>query len=1025
MNVEVKKTEDRMQNTEYRRQKASLADSVGGVATLVLVCFFFSGLTGLIYEILWTRMIVKVIGCAPFAVSIILTVFMGGLGLGSYIAGRTIDRIKEPLKLVRIYGVLELVIGGYGLILPVLLAGFSQMYGFFYNRLFAHFMAYSFLTFVGCSILLVVPVICMGATLPILCRFYVTKLSHLGSHAGRLYGLNTIGAAAGALLCGFWLINLLGMYGTLALAVVLNAIIGAVSIRASYRGQGAEDRRPKTEELKRRTSNIEQGIMNVEVKKTEDRGQKATAALVIFAVSGFCAMGYEVIWTKLLGLIIGPTTYSFTIVLVTFITCLALGSMFFGWLADRVKSPIRLLIYTQMAAGLFALLVSQILGNSQFFFAKLIYHFQGNFAVLNILKAGFLFGFILLPTICLGATFPLVGKIYTESISKVGRSIGFAYAINTVGCVLGSFFAGFVLVPLIGKENGLRVVIGIQLAVALVIAVWLLMASRQRRLGWVPAGVLALLGLVLCLYFPSWNRAALSFGRYHRLKEISDEIEVTGWLESLWSGSELLAKQNIGEVVYYGDGIGGFVTVLRTEDVFGNTNYTLVISGKPDAGTGGDMPTQTLSAHFPMMFHSNPKTVMVLGYASGITAGEILCYPVEKLDVLEISPEVVTASGFFNPWNNDVFSNPKAELIVQDGRAHLQLTERRYDVIISEPSNPWMAGLAALFTRDFFELARDRLNENGIFAQFFHSYQMDWPTFSMVCRSFADVFGNNALVQTDVGDYLLIGFNGREGLVLANAERNLRFAQKSKNVKLPNAKILYRMVKTEDLSSLAGEGPTNTDARPRLEFAAPKTMFIDDAAIVENVRTKGRLRRGTQSVVRQGLRDVDLQIDFAELVLSVKSPFADMVDISRVTDEQKERFFGLIEGYCADNKIDYSIIEDEQLSRRCRLIQINAIISKLDTLTNKPLAYYTLGDLYRQDGQLVKAQRCYSEALQFKPEHAELYNDLGVVLHLQGKLDEAVACYDEALRLKPDYPAAQNNREKALAQFRMRSTGGQ
>jgi len=245
---------------------AALSDSAGGIATLVLVCFFFSGLTGLIYEILWTRMIVKVIGCAPFAVSIILTVFMGGLGLGSYIAGRTIDRIKEPLKLVRIYGVLELVIGGYGLILPILLVGFRPMYGFFYNRLFAHFMVYSFLTFVGCSILLLVPVICMGATLPILCRFYVTKLSHLGSHAGRLYGLNTIGAAAGALLCGFWLINLLGMYGTLALAVVLNTIIGLVSIMASYRGQRTEDRRQKTEDRGQKTEDRGQ--------KTEDRGQK-------------------------------------------------------------------------------------------------------------------------------------------------------------------------------------------------------------------------------------------------------------------------------------------------------------------------------------------------------------------------------------------------------------------------------------------------------------------------------------------------------------------------------------------------------------------------------------------------------------------------------------------------------------------------------------------------------------------------------------------------------------------------------
>jgi spermidine synthase len=224
--------------------------SSGGIALLVLVCFFLSGLTGLIYEILWTRMIVKVIGTAPFAVSIVLTVFMAGLGLGSYIASRTIDRIESPLKLVRIYGLLELIVGGYCLVLPLLLKGFLPVYSVVYNHLFKHFMVYNLLTFVGCSILLIIPVTCMGATLPVLCRFYVNRLSHLGTHAGRLYGLNTIGAAAGALLCGFWLIALLGVYGTLALAVFLNAAIGLVSLLPVINGSFLSQDRPRKAETK-------------------------------------------------------------------------------------------------------------------------------------------------------------------------------------------------------------------------------------------------------------------------------------------------------------------------------------------------------------------------------------------------------------------------------------------------------------------------------------------------------------------------------------------------------------------------------------------------------------------------------------------------------------------------------------------------------------------------------------------------------------------------------------------------------
>ncbi len=448
------------------------------IAPLIQVCFFFSGMTGLIYEILWTRMIVRIIGGAPFAVSIILTVFMAGLGLGSYIAGRKIDKVQNPLKLVRLYGILEIAVGLYCLILAGLLAGFGHLYAVVYNRLFEHFIIYNFLTFAACSILLIFPVICMGATLPILCRFYVTSLSHLGGHTGRLYGLNTIGAAAGALVCGFWFINYLGMHGTTALAVLINLAIGGITIAVSYKIK--ETKSVAAEEIHIQKNLIEQN---------EVSGYKGTAAaaLIIFAVSGFCAMAYEVIWTKLLGLIIGPTTYSFTIVLVTFITGLAIGSMIFGLLADRVKSPIRLLIHTQIAAALFALIVSQILGNSQFFFAKLIYQFQNNFAILNISKAAVLFGFLLIPTLCLGATFPLVGKIYTQSISRVGHSIGSAYAINTIGAVLGSFCAGFVLIPLFGKENGLRLVVIIQLITAFVLAGILLFVNKQRKLSWIPA----------------------------------------------------------------------------------------------------------------------------------------------------------------------------------------------------------------------------------------------------------------------------------------------------------------------------------------------------------------------------------------------------------------------------------------------------------------------------------------------------------------------------------------------------------
>ena len=994
-------------------RKNNAATYSTGLMGLILACFFFSGLTGLTYEILWTRMIVKVIGAAPFAVAIVLTVFMGGLGLGSYIASGFIDRIGDGRKMVRLYGVLELAIGAYCLILPTLLGWFKPLYSMMYNRLFEQVFLYNFLTFVGCTVLLILPVICMGMTLPVLCRFYVTRLSHLGGHVGKLYGLNTIGAAAGALLCGFWLIAALGMTGTLIFAVAANVLIGAVAIWAGYKLRPINMGRvaPKT--------TVESGELSME--NTHGRGA-AVAALLIFAISGFCSMSYEVIWSKLLGLLIGPTTYSFTIILVTFITGLALGSMLFGWLGDRVKKPIWLLIFTQFAAGILAMLVSQLLGGSQFFFAKLIYTFNDNFATLSLLKGISLFIFMLGPTLCLGATFPLVGKIYTESLGTLGRSVGRAYAINTIGAVLGSFCAGFILVPYIGKEDGLRLVMVIQVASAFVLGLFLVLRNRPERMRLVPLIVLAIIAGVLSQRYPKWDRENLAVGRYHRQKELIRDLTNAGWVDAILKGDTYLKRVLSSKQVYYGDGIAGFTVVDSNEDAFGNVNYTMIISGKPDASSYRDMPTQTLSAHIPMLFHPNAKDVMVLGLASGVTCGEVLCYPVDRLDALEISPEVIEASDFFRPWNHDVVDDPRTHVILQDGRAHLALTNQMYDVIISEPSNPWMAGLAALFTEDMFDLAKGKLRTDGIFVQFIHSYQMDWPSFAMVCRTFKTVFPNSAMMSTMPGDYILMGFNGDKGLDYDSARRNITYARTSKNIDLRDARLLYRALQTEDLMAMTGEGPINSDAWPHLEFAAPRALFTEDVSIGQHILAGRRMTPESRRHYNEVVTDGALQVDFARMVYSVNYIKGEPVNLKYLDDAQKAEYLDIVTTYAADNEIDYEVLPDPELANQCRRIQIAAIEANLPTSGNKPLAYYTVADLYRQLGRLPKAEHYYRLALELRPDHAPLHNDLAVVLHYQGKLTEAIAEYDEAIRLDRYYEAAFNNRQKAVMQLQ---TAGQ
>ncbi len=999
-----------------KRHNAPASNGSNRLAGLVLACFFLSGTTALIYEIIWMRMMSRIVGGAPYAVSTILVVFMGGMGLGSFLASRRADRVQST-RLIRVYGGLELAVGLYALLVPFLLMLLKALYGLLYNRLFEFPLAYNLSIFIGAVVLLSLPAVCMGATLPILCRFYVNRLSHVGTHSGRLYGLNTIGAALGSLLCGFWMINHLGVWGTMLAAVVINCTIGLVCLNlgADKSSHGKEHRKsPKALAEKVQAENALVGQHPVMIR----------GALIIIMVSGFCAMAYEVLWTKLLGLIVGPTTYSFTIVLVTFIVGLALGNLTFGRIADRTGNPIGMLVATQLAAALLALLFSQVIGNSQLFFAKLIYTFKDHFALLSLAKALVLFAMMIWPTFFLGAAFPLVARIYTRSVAAVGRSIGVAYTINTIGAVLGSFCAGFLLIPLIGKENGLRLAIGLQLTAALVIGGILLIRQRTGAIRWAALVVSLAAGGALCTAYPSWNRQLLAMGKYHRFEEtvvIDEMIHNTGWLAALYRGSDILAAADRGRLVYYGDGIGGFTTVLKFPGPFGIAEYSMANSGKMDASSFGDMKTQTLLAHFPLLFSPDAKRVMVLGLASGITAGEVLHYPVEQLDVVDINDRVFEAARHFEPWNNGVLDHPNVRLILQDGMAHLSLTDTAYDVIISEPSNPWMAGMSSLFTKEFFEQARKRLTENGIYIQWFHCYQMDWPTFALIGRTFSQVFPQGLLVSAEPGglakDFLFVGLKGDRGLDWDAAARNSRFAATSNNIRLSDPQLLYRLIVSEDLRRLFGPGPINTDRRPLLEYAAPKLMFEGQRtqqALLQTIVRRTWLSPATRQANQRLRASVERQIDFAAYALSVHAPFSGMVDLDRASPTQRDRYTAIMTDYCGNNPINYAVVKDPVLIEAMRKRQIGAIQSILPKMDNQAPAHAYLAKLFTDQGMAGEAIKSYREIVRLDPGNATAHNDLGFMLYQRGEVADAIKHFRAAVAIRPNFLTALGNLALAL-----------
>jgi spermidine synthase len=958
---------------------------------IVILLFFLSGFSSLIYEVIWVRLLTRFVGGGNFSVSIVLAVFMGGLALGSLIAARWIDRVRNLRRLILVYGLLELAIGAYAILFPRILTNMTPIYAFLYCH-GPEGMPYNLFSSLISTILLILPTTLMGATLPLLCRYYIASARKMGTRMGLLYGINTIGAAMGALTCGFWMIRYLGVQNTVFAAFAMNLFIAMVSIVIGSTHAGTEatlaGAGPSDEGLP--ASRIPIG----------DRG-----VLAILAVSGFCSMAYEVIWTKLLALLVGPTTYSFTIVLFTFILGLAVGSVLFGWLSDRTASPFRMLVFSQTAAAVLVLLSSQLLGNTQLFFAKLLYQCRDTFFLSETAKTCALFSMMLPATLCLGGVFPIAVKIRTMRVEQLGSSVGFLYSLNTVGALLGALCAGFVLIPFLGKEHSLSVLVAVQVVTScLVYVMW---AGKPYR-GAIPAVVMSCVAAGMCLFMPRWDRNALAKGRYQRFAEISDTLENTTYLQALLCGDQSLANvSRPAKVLHLSDGIGGFVAVEKEVDSLGITNIFMAISGKVEASSQADIYTQVLSAHIPMLLHSNPANVMVIGLASGITSGEMLLYPLKRLDIAEISPEVVKACELFAPWNNNVLHDPRSHIIIQDGRTHLTLSDRTYDVISSEPSNPWMAGLASLFTKDFFQTIRDHLNPGGIFVQWIHTYQSDWESFSMVGRTITSVFPNSFLIKTSTigSDYLIVCFKDDKAVPDHSVlDANAVYAAKSRNMRMTDPSVLYPLIISENLPGMCSSARLHTDNHPYLEYLSPMQLYKGGVDFTGKLLALRSVSPATQNEQTK-FTAVEKQLVFADFICSLNTPPFGLVDLSRASDEQTGRYRAILERYCAENiPPNYDMIKNPDDLSLCldihqKKIRLHLLDLSQSGCPRRELAppCSDLADLYMAAGRFADAIGCYQDSLQYAPDSPKVLFNLGLAMEHAGRYREALSIFSSLL----------------------------
>lgn len=785
----------------------------------ILAALLLSGAAGLVHEIAWAKMLQGLIGSTAHAHAAVLTVFMGGLAVGAVLFGRRSDRREHPLAT---YVRLEVLIAVYSLVLPWIVDWTGAAYEAAVVSVDGAVELKFGLRFVLALLVIAAPAIWMGGTLPILARHLIDDLTTTRRHVASLYALNNLGAVLGTGAAGFVLLPKLGLHPSLGVASALN-LAAALLVWRVLRATPAQPPAPEVSTQPAPTTEPEDGA-------SYSPAQFKTA-LVCLALAGFAAMGYEVVFLRLIAMAFGSSTYSFTVMLMAFIVGIGIGSGIIAYVG--VRRPFWWLAVSQLAVVVSLVAMTPLLERLPYLIGLARIALQdtpGGFEWFLATKAGLCLLFLLPPTICIGFGFPLVAQVQARSLSRVGSAVGSTYAWNTVGNVLGVLVTSLVLLPMIGLTAAFHVNLGFS-----VLAAFLLLAVTQEATALARTAACCVLAVALGAYaFTStdWADTSLLARNHLRMREGPDPA----WSEKR-RAQHPASSFDAWKARYVGDR-SDYPVWFEREDA----NVTVLAAGpsrdlivlyvntKPDASTGTDLRTQLLLGHVPMLMNPDAKNALVIGHGSGITTGSAMLHPVERADVVEISSGVLEADAVFAPHNNHVLSDPRVIVTQDDGRTFLRTVPQEYDVIISVPSNPWIAGIAGLFTQDYFEDCQARLAPNGVLAFWFQEYEQSDEGVQLMLRTLRSVFDNVMLFQLLTGDVFAIA--SAEPLVPDFEAMEQRFDDPIVRADLARAGIhdlasllAHHVVPPGRIDDLLVPGPLNTDGHQRLEYLAPETFF--------------------------------------------------------------------------------------------------------------------------------------------------------------------------------------------------------
>ena len=692
----------------------------------VAFIFLLSGGFALIYEVTWARMLSQEFGSDAVAIAIVVSVFMLGLGAGARLAGRWGDRLRNPLS---IYGYMEVLLSIYVLVSPILIGSFSDILVLMgHAGLEGAWLLNAGRILLG-MIALLPPTLLMGATLPILARFVSDQAQNAPPGIILFYAINTFGGVGGCLAGGFWLLPTMGMTQVLWMISGANLMLGAIAVLLSFRHGSTAG------QLHRSASE--------DIRDAAPADAKLATAV---ALVGGASMACQLVWTRSVILVVGGSAYAFSAVLAIFLGGLGLGAVIASFVArtdERRSREAFLVVAALSAVALFG--SAAVMPNLP---GAFLAHFDAEQAgtriglmQLQLTIAGLL---LLVPTTLMGMLFPLGLRIAMGRGERPASHTGRLYLANTAGTVAGALLAGFILIPQVGILATLLIAAGL-----IFCAIILVQADVRGPLGRAVLVVLIALGYGSGWYFtPAWDAQLMS----------------SGISEYIWSYGDVSAEDLPEEVarrtelLYYRDGQTATVSVTR-DRLSQNRDLYIATNGKIDGSSHFDMPTQKLSAHLPLLLHPAPERVAVIGLGTGVTAGSATLHDaVEQVNIVEIEPAMLEGARYFGHVNHQVLDSDKVRVLITDGRLHLTRSVDEYDVLISEPSNPWIAGIAALFTEEFYRLGSQALQDGGIFAQWLQIYNMETEDVRSVIASFESVFPNTYVAVTLLDtDLLLIG----------------------------------------------------------------------------------------------------------------------------------------------------------------------------------------------------------------------------------------------------------------------------